>query len=331
MTDNVWVFVEYRGEELSTGAQELCSEGRRLANKLGNELWALVARTERADATSELGRFGVDQVLITEREHPASCAVEWCTEILGGLIRIYQPSVFLLEWTPFGRSLAPRLATHLNAGYVPECVRFTLDDRRALLMTRPICGGRAYGTFICPHSDPQIATLKPGAFSVQEVDHWQPPETELVSSQPQVEWSTSVVISQETANPRTMDIREAEVIVAAGRGVQEADSLSAVQALADLLEAPLAGSRPLVDMGLIPSERQVGQTGVTVAPKLYVACGISGAAQHTMGMRESETILAIDIRPTAPIFGLADLKVVGDVGPILGALNRLLTQLGVRK
>ena len=139
--------------------------------------------------------------------------------------------------------------------------------------------------------------------------------------------TSKAVIGREDADPRSIELRDAEVVVAVGRGVEQADTFDTVQQLADLLGAPLAGSRPLVDLHLIASERQVGQTGVSIAPRLYLACGISGAPQHTMGMKNSELVIALDIDREAPIFGLADLKVLGDLGPIVVALNERLSQM----
>lgn len=318
---SLWVLVEHNGESLDDNSKELLSEGHRLAARLGQELWALLFGGQVSDLAPELGRFGVDRVLLAESQSLSPYTTEPYTQLLADLIGRHEPSIFLLEATSLGQDLAPRLATRLHVGYVPDCVRLSVDDQKRLVMTRPICGDQAYGAFVCPNSQPQVATLRPGAFPIGELDQWQPPDVEVIEVKLQEGKASTTVIGQESADPRTIELTEGEVIVAAGRGVERANSFEAVQELADILKAPLAGSRPLVDLRLIPPERQVGQTGVTVAPKLYLACGISGASQHTMGMKDSELIVAIDIRREAPIFGLADLRVVGDLGPIVTALN----------
>ena len=329
MAANLWVFVEHNDSELDSKAQQLCTEGRRLATRLGQELWAVIFGEDVTGVASDLGRFGVDRVLLAESERLFPYTTELYTDLLAELVGRYEPSIFLLGATSLGRDLAPRLATRLHVGYVPDCVRLALDDQQRLVMTRPLCGERAYGTFVCPDPQPQIATLRLGVFPIQELDQWQPPDVELIEINSREEHARTTVIGQENADPRDIELIEAEVVVAAGRGVHQADSFDSVQNLADLLEAPLAGSRPLVDLHLIAPERQVGQTGVAVTPRLYLACGISGAHQHTMGMKDSELIVAIDIRREAPIFGLADLKVVGDLGPIVAALNDHLDRLRI--
>ncbi len=321
---SLWVFLEHEGEELDSAVQELCSEGRRLATRLGQELWAPLLGKVAADVPSELGRFGVDRVLVAQGERLSPPTAEVYADLLAQLVGRYEPAILLLAASSLGRDLAPRLATRLQVGCVPECVRVTLDGEQRLQLTRPVCGDQAYATFVCPDSRPLIATLRLGAFPIQALDRPAPPVVESVEFGAGVSQPRTSVLAQETADPRKMDLAEAGVIVAAGRGVQQAGGYDAVLRLADLLEAPLAGTRPLVDLRLIPADRQVGQSGETVAPKLYIACGISGAPQHTVGMRDSQLIVAIDKRRDAPIFGLADLRVVGDLGPIVSALNERL-------
>jgi electron transfer flavoprotein alpha subunit len=325
----VWVLVEHDDGELDGGAQQLCSESRRIANMLNEDLWAMLFGHGASDLAPELGRFGVDRALVGESEWMSPFTTEPYTGLLTELVRRHEPQLLLLGATCLGEDLAPRLATRLGVGFVPDCVSLRLDHSKQLVFIRPICGDRAYASFACPGSSPQIATLRLGSFPVEELDDWQPAAVELLEVESDVETPPKAVIGWQDADPRSIELGDADVVVAAGRGVEQADSFDTVQQLADLLEAPLAGSRPLVDLHLIASERQVGQTGVSIAPRLYLACGISGAPQHTMGMKNSELVIALDLDREAPIFGLADLKVVGNLSLIVAALNERLSQLQV--
>lgn len=326
-TANVWVLVEQVGGELESGAQQLCSEGRRVAAMLDQKLWALLFGQGAADLAPALGRFGVERVLVGESEWMSPYTAEPYTDLLAGLVRRYEPQLLLLGATCLGEDLAPRLATRLGVGFVPDCVSLKLDHRQRLVLTRPICGGRVHASFVCPGPTPQIATLRLESLPVEEFHDWQPAAVELLQIESEMGTPPKAVIGWQRADPSSIELGDADVVVAAGRGVQQADSFDAVQQLANLLGAPLAGSRPLVDLRLIAAERQVGQTGVSIAPRLYLACGISGAPQHTMGMKDSERIIALDIDREAPIFGLADLKVVGNLSPIVAALNERLSRL----
>lgn len=326
-TAMVWILVEQENGELGNGAQQLCSEGRRIATLLNQDLWALLFGPGAVDLAPALGRFGVGRALVGESEWMSPYTTEPYVDLLSDLIQRYEPQLLLLGASCLGEDLAPRLATRLGVGFVPDCVSLGLDRQGQLVFTRPMCGDRVYGSFACPGSSPQIATLGLEAFPVQELEDWEPAAVEPIRVDMEATDTSKAVIGWEDADPRSIELRDAEVVVAAGRGVEQADTFDTVQQLADLLGAPLAGSRPLVDLHLIAAERQVGQTGVSIAPRLYLACGISGAPQHTMGMKNSELVIALDINREAPIFGLADLKVLGDLGPIVVALNERLSQM----
>jgi electron transfer flavoprotein alpha subunit len=233
----------------------------------------------------------------------------------------------LIPATSVGEELAARVAVRIKTGVVTECTLLEMTKEGLLAMTRPSYGGKVNITMICPSARPQMATVQPGAMRIDEPDQSRKVEVVKVSVKVKPRELRSRIVGFMKGDPRTMDLSEAEIIVAGGQGVGSVDKFSVIEELADLLGACVGGTRSVVDAGWIPFERQIGQTGKTVAPRCYIACGISGAIQHVMGMKESKTIIAINIDRNAPIFKLADIGIVEDLHKVIPALIKELQEL----
>jgi electron transfer flavoprotein alpha subunit len=325
----VWVLAEQRGGELQEVSLEVMEMAGKIADRLEEELCVIVAGEDIGELGEQLARYGVSKVYILDSPLLASYDGELYTEALSKLIIERSPRIFLCSTTPMSRDLAPRLAARLGTGLVSGCVALDLDENGLLLQTKPICSDRLRSTAVCPIARPQMATLCSGLIEAKSSAPRKAEGVEVikVSSQLSIERHFSSV-GFIKADPKTMNITEAEVVIAGGRGVGSGQNWRLLEELADVLGGCLAGSRMAVDAGWVASDRQVGQTGKIVMPKLYIACGISGVSHHTLGMKDSKTIVAINKDPNAPIFKLADIGVVGDLTEVIPAMiNQLRVAL----
>ena len=274
-----------------------------------------------AGLAPSLGAGGADVILHAGNTDPAQPDELQHTSILAGLIRKYNPSVLLIGATSFGRSLAPRLAARLETGLTADCTGLAVDpDSGLLLQTRPAFGGNLMATIICPDRRPQMATVRPKVFQAPKQDcsrPWTIIEERVSESACGFEWLEWIAASSCT------DIGEADVLVSVGQGIGGAENIALADQLARKLHGMLASSRPLVDNGIMPYPRQVGQTGRTVSPKLYLALGISGAIQHMAGVA-AEILVAVNTDPEAPICEYADIVIPCDCGSFLRAMLDLL-------
>ncbi len=325
----VYVWIELDGEHspprVKKVALELLGKGRQLADKLEEELTAVVLSGPQPFEADELGKFGADRVILCQHELLDAYSTDGYTNVTCAVIAAKKPAVFLYGATPHGRDLAPRVAARLRLGLTADCTGLDIDEERQLVQTRPAFGGNIMASIITPYNRPQTATVRPNVFPVPAVD---PRRRAVVEHFPvtltKAAIRTRLVERNYFAEDGQTGIEDARVIVSGGRGCQKAANLDLLRTLAGQLGGVLAGTRAIVEQGWIPHTLQVGQSGTTVGPELYVAVGISGAIQHLVGMSSSKNIVAINKDPEAPIFKVSDLGVVGDGLEILAILNRML-------
>jgi len=323
----VWVLAEHYGKEIEETTFEVLTEARRLTDKTNEKVSALLLGHGVAHLAEALGQHGADNVYLVEQPLLEHYTTDGYVLAVTDLVRKGDPSILLLAATAQGRDLAPRLAARLNTTLVSDCAILKVNDQGLLEMTRPTFGGRVYATMICSSSRPQVITMRPGVVGVDEpIAKGRKVNIEKVDIELKPESIRTKVIGFSKASRETLDISEAEAVVAFGRGLGDKSGLVEMEELAELLEASLAGSRIAVDAGWIPFERQIGQTGKSIFPQLIICCGISGASQFTMGMQDSKFIVAINNDRQAPIFRVADVFILGDLHKIVPALiERLRT------
>lgn len=327
VSKDVWVIVEHRQGKLADVTLEMLGDARKLADKLGGEVWAVMLTAGGAgDGTEVMAHHGADQVLLIEHELFDAYMTEPCAQTLAELCREHAPAILLLAATLNGQDLAARLSARLRTGLASDCVTLKVNAEGRLEATRPAYADKVYSTVVCCAGHPQMATLRPGVAGVGKANTSR--KAEVLRFQPTISRETirAHAVGFVPADPKTIDISEADQVVAAGMGVGSREGLQILEELADLIGASLGGSRLAVDQGWLPYERQIGQSGKTVTPRLYIAAGISGASQHTLGMKDAETIIAINTDKTAGIFKLTDLGVVGDLHQVIPALTKKLRQ-----
>jgi electron transfer flavoprotein alpha subunit len=323
----VWVVVDHTGDKVDDVALELLGQARELSDRLGLSAAAVLLGDDVRNLVPVLGQCGADIVYLAESPLLAAYNPDAYTPVLAELIRRHQPSIVLWGATDQGRDLAPRVAVRLGTGLASNCTGVDLSDDGLLVMTRPVYGGKASCRVVCPQARPQMAALQPGAARAKRPDPSRQAQVVALDvdlSPRSLRLQPVEVIS---IPPSALDVTEAEVIVAGGRGVGGEQGFHLVEQLAHLLGGAVAASRPAVDDGWAPYQRQVGLSGKTVAPRLYIACGISGASHHVVGMKDSKAVVAINQDPHAPIFQIADVKIVGDVHEVLPLLIPRLRQL----
>jgi electron transfer flavoprotein alpha subunit/NAD-dependent dihydropyrimidine dehydrogenase PreA subunit len=319
--DGVWVFAEQRAGVLAPVTTELLGEARRLAETLNVEVAAILFGDRVDHLPADLIKAGAHKVYIAEHPGLKDFLEETYAAALTELARTFQPEIILAGATYLGRAFIPQVAAALKTGLTADCTGLAIDpERRLLLQTRPAFGGNIMATIITPRTYPQMATARPGVFKA--ADPSAAPDGEVI----RVELAALATPPRSRFVSTVAEIKEriplnvAEVIVAGGRGLKDAKHFRLLEELADLLGGAVGATRAAVDAGWIPYAQQIGQTGKTVSPKLYIACGISGATQHLVGMQSSDIIVAINKDPQAPIFQVADVGLVGDLFEIVPAL-----------
>jgi electron transfer flavoprotein alpha subunit len=318
----IWVFAEQHHGKVQEVAYELLSTGRRLANDRGCELAAVVLGHNITDSASHLIAGGADKVYIVDQPELAEYEANVYTDALNQLIAKYKPEVILAGATAVGRAFFAKVAVRSRTGLTADCTALSVDKESHLLhQTRPAFGGNIMATIMTPNHRPQMATVRPKVFKMSTPDPKRTGAT-LLEALKLVAPSTKIIKAERNAS--SVNIAEAEIIVAGGRGLKKAENLEQLKKLAGLLGGVVGVSRACVDAGWISASHQVGQTGKTVCPKIYLAFGISGAIQHLEGMRSADTIIAVNSDPNAPIFGVADLGIVGDLFEIVPLLIEAL-------
>lgn len=315
----VWAECELKGGELvpKRVVHELVGQGRVLADKLGQDLVAVALGDGRLAGLESLCEHGADRVLRCEHELLGSYSTDGYTNVLSAVIAGNKPTVFLYGATPNGRDLAPRIAARLRLGLTADCTGLDIDQQGQLVQTRPAFGGNIMASIIAPYSRPQTATVRPNVFAAGRPDPRRPKVVEDVAVTLNKAAVRTKLVEEIVLGDQEENLESAEVIVAAGMGCRQGDCLEKAGELARVLGGVLAASRPMVEAGLMPVTRQVGQSGTTVGPELYIAVGVSGAIQHLVGMSSSKTVIAINKDPEAPIFEMADLGIVGDAQEII--------------
>ncbi|HCE66087.1 MAG: electron transfer flavoprotein subunit alpha [Geobacteraceae bacterium GWC2_55_20] len=325
----VWVFVEQTEGEPAKVSWELLGVGAGLAKTLGVELCALVIGYEVEPLCSEAFAHGASKVYLLDapvyRHYRTEAYVEGCCH----LIEKYRPEVILMGATGMGRDLAGAIATRVATGLTADCTGLAIDDKRNLMQTRPAFGGNIMATIMCDKFRPQMATVRPnvmpmperkeGAQGVVIRDPFVVPEESVLTK--------VIEIIRDAHSKSAVDITGAEFIISGGRGLMGPENFAMLQELADELGGVVGASRSAVDAGWMPGDRQVGQTGKTVRPKIYIACGISGAIQHLVGMQDSDMVIAINRDKSAPIFEVATYGIVGDLFQVVPAITRKIREL----
>ena len=318
---DVWVFAEQRDGKIMQVAVELLGEGRRLADEIGCKLCAVVCGEGITGLADELFGYGADKVYVADAPELKNYTTDGYTKVIYEAITTYKPEIVLLGATHIGRDLGPCLAVKCGTGLTADCTKLEIDpETKMIQMTRPAFGGNLMATIKCPNHRPQMATVRPGVMAKAEAKEGS--KGEVVSLEPKFaegDIRTKVVEIVKTVKD-LVSLTDADVIVSGGMGLGNADGFGLLQQLADKLGGVVGASRAAVDAGWIDHSRQVGQTGTTVKPKIYFACGISGAIQHVAGMQSSDIIVAINTNENAPIFEIADYGIVGDLYQVIPAI-----------
>ncbi|MCP4246415.1 MAG: electron transfer flavoprotein subunit alpha/FixB family protein [bacterium] len=329
----VWVFAEQEDGSLSDVSLELCGKARELADRLGVEMAAVLPGWNVRELSYRLIAHGADRVYHvhdTELEHYRTLAY---ARVLCSLIAKHEPQIVIFGASPMGRDLAPRVASEMRAGLTADCTDLEIgdyEDRKAkkvhknlLLQIRPAFGGNIIATIVNPDRWPQMATVREGVMRLGEGDPKR--SGEIVDEKVTFsDFDLSVRLIERHRERRKVNLKAARTIVAGGGGVGSKDNFKRVHELAGAIGGAVGASRAAVDGGFIDAEHQVGQTGTTVRPALYVACGISGAVQHRAGMEESAKIIAINWDKEAPIFGVAHYGIVGDLNKIIPVMIKAI-------
>ena len=316
----VWVFAEQREGKLQKVSLELLGEGRRQADKLGVKLTALLLGSNIEGLADTLAKHGADEVLVVDDKNLEHYTTDAYTKVICDLANERKPGILFVGATFIGRDLGPRIAARLNTGLTADCTSIDVNvEDGGLLATRPAFGGNLMATIACPNHRPQMATVRPGVFAKVDTDGANCKIEKVNVNLTADDVRTKVIETIKTAKD-VIDISEAKVIVAGGRGVGSKENFAMLQELADVLGGAVAGSRAAVEKGWIDNAYQVGQTGKTVKPSIYIACGISGAIQHVAGMQDSDMIIAVNKDETAPIMKVADFAIVGDLKKVLPEL-----------
>lgn len=309
---DVWVFVEsFQGQPKNVGL-ELLGQGRKLAEGLKQQLCAVVIGKEVEASIQAANEAGADKIYVVQGDEYAHYSADGYGHVFLALCEKYHPNTILVGATVNGRDLGSKIAVSLHTGLTADCTALSVDEETGnVVWERPAFGGNLYAQILCSETRPQMGTVRPGAFKKPAPD----PDNKAEVIREEIHTDkirTQVLEFIKACDEGGIPVGEADVVVSGGRGMKNGDNFALLQKLADLLGGAVGCSRAAVDSGWMPQSRQVGQTGTTVSPKIYIACGISGAVQHVAGMSESKTIVAINKDASAPIFEVADYCLVGD-------------------
>lgn len=324
----VWVIAETHDGRLADVSLELLGEARKLAGELEEEVALALVGHDVARLVEQASAYGADKVYLVEHEALANYRTGPFSDVLCGLINTHLPNIVLIGATPMGRDLASRIAARIGAGLTADCTGLDIDpDERLLRQTRPAFGGNIMATIVCRHARPQMATVRPRVMKKMAPREGAQAEVVPVTvNLAERAIATRIVEIIREEGREQVNLQDAEIIVSGGRGLKKAENFALLQELAEALGGAVGASRATVDAGWIPAYHQVGQTGKTVQPKLYIACGISGAVQHLAGMASSDCIVAINTDPHAPIFDVATYGIVGDLFEVVPALTRAIKE-----
>ena len=319
MSKPVFVITEQRDGVFRKASYEVISEGRRLADTSGTQLIAIVLGQSVEGIAAEPGQYGADKVLVAESDLFVNYSAEGYTKVIAEAVKNEGASIVLLAASSLGKDLGPRIALALDAGLATDCIGLSLEGEK-LLAKRPMFAGKVIAE-VEFDSEVQIASLRPNVFAPAEPDASKSATIEKIDVAIQPDEVKAVVKEVVASSSAKMDLTEADIIVSGGRGMKGPENYAILEELAQQLNGVVGASRAAVDAGWRPHSDQVGQTGKTVSPKLYIACGISGAIQHLAGMGSSKCMVAINKDPDAPIFEKADYGVVGDLFDVVPVLT----------
>ena len=320
MAQGIWTIVEQRNGDVRKITYETVSEGRRLADALGQELTVVLLGSNIKEKATELGHYGADKVFVADSDLLEPYTTDAYVSVISQLVKDNEPAVLLIGASVQGKDLAGRLSACLGVGVVQDCTDFSIEDGN-LIATRPIFAGKAYTKVTFENSWPQMATSRPNVMSISEPDTSGSAEiidASFTLDDGMIKTKVVDIVKDESGK---VDLTEADKIVSGGRGMKGPEQYNILEELADLIGASVGASRAAVDAGWRPHSDQVGQTGKVVSPNLYIACGISGAIQHLAGMSTSKLIVAINKDEDAPIFQKADYGVVGDLFDVVPAFT----------
>ena len=317
----VWVFAEQREGKIMPVVIELLGEGRKLANEVGCELCAVLCGSGVEGLADELFAYGADKVYLADHEELSTYRTDAYTKVINDAIEQYKPEIVLLGATHIGRDLGPCLAVKANTGLTADCTRLEIDpEDKKIKQTRPAFGGNLMATIVCPNHRPQMSTVRPGVMEKAAYQEGRKGEVIRLDVKFQEGDIRTKVLEIVKNMKESVSLTDADIIVSGGMGLGKPEGFELLKQLADKLGGIIAASRAAVDAGWIDHAYQVGQTGTTVKPKIYIACGISGAIQHVAGMQNSEQIIAINTNENAPIFEVADYGIVGDLYKVIPAI-----------
>jgi electron transfer flavoprotein alpha subunit len=318
MSNEIWVFAEHRDGKLLSAPLELLGEAQRLAKKSGYTVAAVLPSTSGKAFQQELFNHGAAKIYNIEDPKLAEYQNDYYAKVIADLILKEKPEIVLYGATTIGRSVAPTIAIMVHTGLTADCTEFDFDaEKKLLLQTRPAFGGNIMATISCPNHRPQMATARPNVFKKNKLGD--NAKGEVIDIKPDLSGVKERMKLKQRVHEfsEKIDLTAAQYIVSGGRGIGKPESFEMIRELAHLLDGAVGASRATVDAGWIPHYHQVGQTGRTVCPVVYIACGISGAIQHLAGMQSSDVIVAVNKDPGAPIFGVADYGLVGDLHEIV--------------
>ena len=312
----VWVFAEQRGGQLQRVSLELLGKAQELASALDQEVAAVLLGHNVEGLCDQLANYGAQKIYLAEDPELEEYRTVPYTDVIESLVKENKPNILLMGATHIGRDLAPRVSRRVGVGLTADCTELSIDpEEKILLQTRPAFGGNVMATIANRYSRPQMATVRPGVMEARK----RPVSPQIIRHEVKLSQQglLTKILESVREEKKGVDLALAKVIVAGGRGVGDAKGFKKLEELAEALGGEVAGTRVAVEEGWIPQERQIGQTGQTVRPELYIACGISGAIQHRAGMMNSRYIIAINKDPRAPIFQVSDWGIVGDLHEVV--------------
>ena len=324
----VWIIAEQRNCEIHDISMELLGEGRKIADEIETRLTAVLLGNNSESMVKSLIKYGADKVIYADDKILEHYNTETYSTIISKLLLDRKPEIVLIGATVFGRDLAPRIAARINTGLTADCTKLEYDKENGLLLqTRPAFGGNLMATIVCPDYRPQMSTVRPGVMEKANYDEKRKGDIEKIKPNIKKSEISTQILDVVTGINKEVPLEKAKVIVSGGRGVGNSKGFELVSELAHKLGGEVGSSRACVENGWIDQNHQVGQTGKTVRPKLYIACGISGQIQHITGMVGSECIVAINKNPEAPIFKIAHYGIVGDLYQIIPEMVKAFDSL----
>lgn len=324
---DLWVFMEHEDGQPKGVGLELLNEGKRMAEESGQQVIAVVIGDKCDEVVKGAAEYGADKIILVEGEEYGHYNTDAYANCMIQLINKYKPSAMLIGATINGRDLGPKVACHMHTGLTADCTELEINEEGVVTWIRPALGGNLMGHIYCPDTRPQIGTVRPAVFKRGE--HQEGREVDIIKEDIRIPAEDiRMKLLEFVQNPPDdkPKIEEANILVVGGRGMGKEENFGILKELADALGGVVGGSRKAVDAGWITVADQVGQTGKTVSPNIYIACAVSGAIQHTVGMEGSDIIIAINSDPEAPIFELATYSIVGDVFEVVPALTEAVKE-----